>query len=332
MEIFWWLLLGALLAGYFALGGYDYGTQVLTPVVGRRDRGRRGVLAAVGPFVLGNEVWLVAVVGVLFGAFPLFEGVLLVGLFPLVVPLVLALVVGNAAIQLRSRFDAARSRRVADVLVVLGGAVPALLWGMILAVLLRGVRRGPEGYFFLGLADVAHPFVLVSGVATTTLFLAHGACFLALRSGGEVGERAGRIARTAAPTAATALLVTAGVGALSDLAAPGAPGALAVVGVAVLALAAAGPAGRTGRRGLAFAATTVAAVAPVVALGAGLFPFLLVTTGGEPLTIAAGAASPTTLGLLTGVAAVAVPAVVALQLWSWWAMRGRVDELTPSYH
>ena len=81
MELAWYALLGAFFAGYLVLGGYDYGVGLL---LARRTTpaGRRAALNAVGPFFLGNEVWLVAAVGILFGAFPTLEGELLSGLYP----------------------------------------------------------------------------------------------------------------------------------------------------------------------------------------------------------------------------------------------------------
>lgn len=112
LETVWLVLLGLLLAGYFVLGGYDYGAQMLHPLLRGRDgqdsraAGRTGgnaALDAIAPFFLGNEVWLVAFTGVLFGAFPHLEGSLLSGLYPLIVAILVGLVVGNAAVQLGGR-------------------------------------------------------------------------------------------------------------------------------------------------------------------------------------------------------------------------------------
>ena len=73
MTTFWWATLGLVVCGYFALAGYDYGVGMLLPAFDRDERQRRRVLGAFGPFFLANEVWLVAAVGLRFGAFPHLE-------------------------------------------------------------------------------------------------------------------------------------------------------------------------------------------------------------------------------------------------------------------
>jgi cytochrome d ubiquinol oxidase subunit II len=73
LENAWYLLLLSLFAGYFVLGGVDYGVGLL--LAGEPDPAqRRRALTAIGPFFLPNEVWLVVALGVLFGAFPMIEG------------------------------------------------------------------------------------------------------------------------------------------------------------------------------------------------------------------------------------------------------------------
>ena len=112
---------------------------MLAPLLGRDDPERRLILNAVGPFFPGNEVWLVAFVGVLFGAFPRLEGVLLPGMYPIVVVILLGLIVGNVAVQLRRRHKSARARRAWDGVVLAGGLVPAAGWGVAVGVLLGGL-------------------------------------------------------------------------------------------------------------------------------------------------------------------------------------------------
>ncbi|MEV0719728.1 cytochrome d ubiquinol oxidase subunit II [Asanoa sp. NPDC050611] len=84
MELAWFALLGLFFTTYLVLGGYDYGVGLLLSAAGG-DAERRAALTAVGPFFLGNEVWLVAALGILFGAFPRLEGELLAGYYPAVV-------------------------------------------------------------------------------------------------------------------------------------------------------------------------------------------------------------------------------------------------------
>ncbi|MEU8176435.1 cytochrome d ubiquinol oxidase subunit II [Microbispora hainanensis] len=323
----WPALLGLLLAGYFVLAGFDYGVQMLTSRLGRDDRERRALLNAFGPFFLGNEVWLVAAAGVLFGAFPLLEGRLLSGMYFPFAAILAGIVVGNAAVQLRSRHRGASARRLWDGLIFLGGLVPAVGWGLVTGRLLAGVPLDARNVFSIGPADLLHPFVLLCGATTTAVFLAHGAAFLAWRTGGEPGARAARAgcrALLVAAVAAVAVLVTGFLSSARHALVNPWP-ALATGAALVVALLTGAALLRAGRTGRAFAATSCAAALPVVALGAGLHPFALVTSGtpGTGLRLAEAMAEAGTLRILTVFAAVMVPLMVLSQVWNWWMFRDR---------
>lgn len=105
MDILWLGVLALLLIGYFALEGFDIGLGMLLPVLGRTRRDRDRIVAAMAPFVLANEVWLVAAVGVLFGAFPSLEGRVLSGLYPVVVALLVSWILRDAGLWFRRRLD-----------------------------------------------------------------------------------------------------------------------------------------------------------------------------------------------------------------------------------
>ncbi|WP_030559393.1 cytochrome d ubiquinol oxidase subunit II [Streptomyces aureocirculatus] len=338
LETLWLTLLGLLLAGYFVLGGYDYGVQMLHPWLGSRggageDRaGRNGALDAIAPFFLGNEVWLVAFTGVLFGAFPHLEGTLLSGLYPLIVAILVGLVLGNAAIQLRGRSGGARARRVWDALIVFGGAVPALCWGLVIGLLLHGVPRRADGSFHIGFGAVFSPFVLACGVTTALLFAAHGAGFVALRSGPQLAARASRVGarllRGVAAVGALALLLT--------LFGAGASMTNRVTSAVVAALFTAALAGAWWsfahkHRVRAFAATCCATALPVLLVGAGHYPYLLISSAGTGLDIGHAVTDGATLKILSGFGVLVVPVILAYQSWSWWAFRGRTGRRHPSY-
>jgi cytochrome bd ubiquinol oxidase subunit II len=167
VEGVWVALLTFLACGYFALAGFDYGVGAVLRLVGRDERERRAVLRAVTPFFLGNEVWLVAAVGVLFGAFPRLEGELLSSQHTVFAVLLAGLVCFTVAVQLRSPGW--------DFVLVGGALVVAAGWG----VLLGRVLGGP---------------VVLWGVGMVVLFSLHGTVFLAWRLSGELRERARRIA------------------------------------------------------------------------------------------------------------------------------------------
>ncbi|WP_439663315.1 cytochrome d ubiquinol oxidase subunit II [Lentzea sp. HUAS TT2] len=122
METLWLVVLGTLTAGYFALAGFDYGTGLLLPF-----RGREVSLHRMNPFFLGNEVWLVAAIGVLFAAFPRLEGELLSGAHSTFTLVLAGLVLFMAAVQLRLWWW----------LVFTGALMVSVGWGLFLAHLLH---------------------------------------------------------------------------------------------------------------------------------------------------------------------------------------------------
>lgn len=352
LETAWLALLGLLLAGYFVLGGYDYGVQMLHPFLGGRgDRGDRddrddrdgregehkrtgqnAALDAIAPFFLGNEVWLVAFAGVLFGAFPHLEGTLLPGLYPLIVAILVGLVLGNAAVQLRRRARGVRGRRWWDALIVFGGTLPAVCWGLVVGLLLHGVPRRADGSFHIGFGDVFSPFTLACGATTALLFAAHGAAFVALRSEPELASRARHLGasllRGAAAVGALALLLTL-FGAGASMTNRAASAVIAALFGA--ALAGAWWHFARGNDISAFAATCCATALPVLLLGAGHYPYLLISSAGEGLTIGHAVTDGTTLKILSAFGALVVPTILAYQTWSWWAFRGRTGHRHPSY-
>ncbi|MEU7576242.1 cytochrome d ubiquinol oxidase subunit II [Streptomyces sp. NPDC041068] len=340
LETLWLALLGLLLAGYFVLGGYDYGAQMLHPHLGGgREAGREAARAdrnaaldAIAPFFLGNEVWLVAFTGVLFGAFPHLEGTLLSGLYPLIVAILVGLVVGNAAIQLRGRARGSGGRRMWGALIVFGGALPAVCWGFVLGLLLHGVPRRADGSFHIGFGDVFSPFVLACGVTTALLFAAHGAGFVALRSGPDLAARARELGAqllcgTFAAGSLALLLTLFGAGASMTN-----RGTSAVI-AALLAAALAGAwwSFSRGHHVRAFVATCCATALPVPLVGAGHYPYLLISSAGTGLTIDHSVTDGATLKILSAFGVLVVPTILAYQAWSWWAFRGRTGRRHPSY-
>jgi cytochrome bd-type quinol oxidase subunit 2 len=169
--------------GYLVLGGADLGVGMLLPYLGRTAAERRLVIAAVAPFFLGNEVWLVGGAGVLAGAFPRLEGTLFGAHLPVVVALVAGWVVRDMGLWLRGRVDAAGWRAGWDSAVVAGSWTAVLSWGGLFAGLLG---TGGSGV-------IASLVTLGTVVAVAAVFALHGGAFAAMRLRGAPLERARRL-------------------------------------------------------------------------------------------------------------------------------------------
>ncbi|MFE9138330.1 cytochrome d ubiquinol oxidase subunit II [Streptomyces sp. NPDC007355] len=183
METLAIALLAFFAAGWSVLAGADIGTGMLMPWLGRSDRERRLVLASFAPFFLGNEVWLVATLGVLVGCFPALEGELLSGQFPVLVALLTGWILRDAALWSRGRGPGPRWRAACDGAVTSGSWVVALSWGWLLAALLTGRPYAPA----------AGPTGVPAALAVAALFSAHGLGFATLRLTELPYERARRL-------------------------------------------------------------------------------------------------------------------------------------------
>ncbi|MET7331647.1 cytochrome d ubiquinol oxidase subunit II [Nonomuraea sp. NPDC005650] len=217
MEIF---VLAFFALGYLVLAGADIGVGMVLPYLGRSAAERREVIAAIAPFFLGNEVWLVATAGVLAGLFPELEGELLSGNYTLVVTLVLAWVVRDMGLWLRGRMPGLRWQAFWDGAIVAGSWGLALSWGMLLSHVLIG----------------RPPALVVAVLVVAVLFATHGLAFAALRLRGPLRERAAVLSGGAGE--ARTYLVTAAalvaVGVLAGLRLPLEPGTSGSVLVPVI--------------------------------------------------------------------------------------------------
>lgn len=208
MEI---LVLAFFTFGYLVLAGADIGVGMALPYLGRSAGERREVIAAIAPFFLGNEVWLVVAAGVLAGLFPALEGEVLHGNHTMVVTLLLAWVVRDMGLWLRGRVPGERWQVFWDGAIVAGSWGLALSWGGLLANLVLGV----EG-----------PVALLPALVVAALFVTHGLMFAALRLRGTLRERAAVLSGGAGETRTYALTSAAlvAVGALAGLRLPLEPG------------------------------------------------------------------------------------------------------------
>jgi len=322
MTTFWWFLLGFLTCGYFALAGYDYGVGMLLPAFEADERRRRQTLGALRPFFLANEVWLVAAVGLLFGAFPHLEGKVFAGAYVLVVTLLLGLVTFTASMQLRSRHPDAR--RGAWTAGIVGGAlVTALSWGLFLGNLVIGLPLSPDGSPSGDVLALFSPYAVLWGLGFVALFCLQGSAFLAVRAPAELTGRAVRLARAfSAPV--FAFLVIASVWGFFALDGVSAFGVGAVV-LAFVAFAVTRLGLFAKRYRVALVGSMALAACPALLAGTLRFPTVLAAPG-YALTLEQAATAPETFAVLAWFAPPAVLVLLVVQWLTWRAHRRPVDQ------
>jgi cytochrome bd-type quinol oxidase subunit 2 len=320
---FWFVVLVVFWTGFLVLEGFDLGVGMLHGVVGRDRQGRGLAIQSIGPLWDGNEVWLIVAVAGTFAAFPGWYATMLSSLYPVIVLLLVALIARGVSFEFGAKRDGPGWRRAWAAATTYGSLLVPLLIGVTIGNLLHGVPIGPDQEYAGSLVDLLNLYALFCGVTLVLLCLVHGASFLALRTTGELRERARRVGRRVGPPAAAAVIglafwtqTTAGGGALLSP-----PGIVAVLA----ALAAAWQVGR-GRDGLAFAATALTMAAAVVTIFVALHPRVMVSTLGSAndLTVTNTASSPYSMKVMTVAAAILFPVVLAYQGWTYHVFRRRV--------
>jgi cytochrome bd ubiquinol oxidase subunit II len=327
LQGFWFGVIAVLWAGFFVLEGFDFGVGMLLPFVGKDEKDREVALRAIGPVWDGNEVWLLTAGGATFAAFPEWYASVFSGFYLAFALLLVGLIIRGIGIEYRGKAQTAQGRRWCDAGVVVGSLLPALLLGVAFANFVRGVKLDSRHVMTGGFFDLLSPYALLGGLTTLSLFAFHGAVFLGLRVHGPVQVAAGRLARTLAIPAfvfgGAFLFWTMGVrgGWLSKV--------LAVV--IVLALVASIRALLLGRFGWSFSASALVALLVPVWVFACLWPNVLPASNGSKfsLTVHAASSSHYTLSVMTVVALIFTPIVLAYQAWTYWVFRARVGVPVP---
>jgi cytochrome d ubiquinol oxidase subunit II len=323
----WFILIAVLWTGYLVLEAFDFGVGMLLGLLSRgdraaKDRDRRVMINTIGPVWDGNEVWLLTAGGATFAAFPEWYATMFSGFYLPLLLILLALIVRVVAFEWRGKIDDPRWRSLADRCLMVGSWVPAVLWGVAFANLVRGVELDADHQYVGGFWALLNPFALLGGATTALIFLTHGAVFLALKSDGEVRARAGAFAARAS----VVTLVVAGLWAVWAQVAYSVPWTWAAVVVAAGALAVLVVATRRRREGVAFLASAVAIVGAVVLIFGSMYPDVMPAFDpANSLTVTNASSTSYTLTVMTWVAVVLTPLVLLYQGWSYWVFRKRIS-------
>ncbi|WP_265522139.1 cytochrome d ubiquinol oxidase subunit II [Oerskovia flava] len=324
----WFLLIAVLWAGYLVLEGFDFGVGMLLPVLSRdrdpraKDTKRRLTINTIGPVWDGNEVWLITAGGATFAAFPEWYATLFSGFYLPLLLILLALIVRGVAFEYRGKINDPVWARRCDQGIILGSWIPAVLWGVAFANLVRGVELDADHQFVGGFFSLLSPFALLGGAVTLLLFLLHGAVFLALKTDGETRAEARRLAGYFA----VAALVVAGSWAVWAQVAYSVTWTWAAVVVAAASLVGVILTNARGREGWAFTLSATAILAAVVLIFGSMYPDVMPATDpANSLTIDNASSTTYTLTVMTWVAVILVPVVLAYQSWTYWVFRRRLS-------
>ena len=332
LAYLWFFIVGVLFVGYFVLDGFDFGVGMSLPFLGKTDLARRQIINTIGPVWDLNETWVIVAGACLFAAFPEWYATLFSGFYLPLLLILLALILRGVSFEYRHRAedDAARGRF--DWMIVIGSAVPALLWGVAVGNIVQGVPIDENKEFTGSLLTLLNPYGLWVGITTLLLFFLHGVYFVGLKTDGQVHHDAQTLAkRLAIPTvifAAGCVVWTIAIAAGRD-----APLLWAVIAcgvIAAVALLASVFFNWIDKDGRAFAAGVVTIVFAVLTLWLALFPYVMPSTTDPAFSLTIENASSTdyTLTIMTWAAVIFLPLVLAYQGWTYWVFRKRVSRST----
>ncbi len=322
LATFWFILIAILWSGYFVLEGFDFGVGILLPFLGQSDGERRTMINTIGPVWDGNEVWLLTAGGATFAAFPGWYATLFSGFYLPLLLILVALIIRGVCFEFRSKVESPRWRAGWDRAIFFGSALPALLWGVAFANIVRGVPVNAAHVYTGNLLTLLNWYGLLGGLVTLSLFTLHGALFLGLRTAGELRARARRTAVRAALAAVPLAAVFLAVTQVSH----GRPATDVTAALAAVTLIGGAAAALRGREGWAFTGTALTLVLAVATLFGDLWPNVLPssTSHAYSLTVANASSAHYTLVVMSWVALVFTPIVLGYQGWTYWVFRQRL--------
>ncbi|MEZ0363241.1 cytochrome d ubiquinol oxidase subunit II [Mycobacterium sp. pUA109] len=329
LQELWFGVLAALFVGFFILEGFDFGVGMLMEPFGRVSKGdpeahRRAALNTIGPVWDGNEVWLIVAGASMFAAFPGWYATLFSTLYLPLLAIVVGMILRAVAIDWRGKIDDPKWRAWADFGIAVGSWLPAVLWGVAFAILVRGLPVDASHHVHLSVTDVLNAYTLLGGLATAGLFLLYGAVFVTLKTSGAIRDDA---LRFAAWLSVPVTVLVAGYGLWTQLA-YGKGWTWVVLAVAVVAqLATVALVLRRAFDGWAFLCAALVVAAVVTLLFGALYPNLVPSTLNPDwsVTIHNASSTPYTLKIMTWAALLGTPLAVAYQGWTYWVFRQRIS-------
>jgi cytochrome bd ubiquinol oxidase subunit II len=323
LQVFWFIVVAFFWTGFFVLEGFDLGVGALHMFVGKTDIERRVAINSIGPFWDGNEVWLIVAAASMFAAFPDWYASMFSALYLGLMLVLIALIIRGVSFEYRGKVTRPAWRATWDWTLTIGSIALPLLFGIGLGDLLHGLPINQNGDFTGTVLDLFTAYGVAFGITLLALTLAHGAMYLSLKTTGEVQARAERLAR---PLVAIALLAVAGFSIWTHVQSGRGVVPAPLQFVAFLLIVAAAWSIREGQAGWGFAATTAAIAATLASFWIALYPNLMVSSTNKSynLTVANSASGHYALTVMTVIALIFAPLVIAYQSWSYHVFRGRI--------
>ncbi len=327
LLVLWFILWGLLWAVYFVLDGFDLGLGIGSPFIAKSEKEKNILYHAIGPFWNGNEVWLITAGGVTFAAFPTAYAVLFSSLYTPLMLILFGLIIRGVGLEFRESVSSSGWKRFWEWAVFLGSFLPAFLFGVAFANLFKGIPIDEQGIFKGSTLDLLNFYGLLGGILFVLLFLLHGMLWLAVRTTGDLKDRAMGYARlTMFPVVIVAIGFLVATWFNTDLYVNylEKPLFYAVPSVLIPLMVIAGFGGvfyfsRKDNPLYAWFSSSLAIIGVTFFGIIGLYPNLIPSSlsSSYNITIYNGASSPLTLKIMLAVVLMFIPLVIAYQIWTY---------------
>ena len=327
LQTTWFILIAILWIGFFFLEGFDFGVGMLLPFLGKKDEERRAIINTIGSVWDGNEVWLITAGGATFAAFPQWYATMFSGFYLALFLLLVGLIIRGVSFEYRSKDPNPRWRHTFDWMIAVGSFLVPLLLGTAFADLVHGLPINQNMTFTGNFFTLLHPYGLIGGLTMVSVFLLHGANFLTLKLDGTLRERAREFAKKIYFVAAVIVVLLAiSTYFFTDITTKIGinPGVMPIAAVVVLLVTIYFINAKM--EGWAFISTGLHIVLTQIAFFTLMFPRVMVSTTDPAysLTIYNASSSQYTLSVMSVVALIFVPIVLAYQAWTYYMFRKRI--------
>ncbi len=326
LQLFWFIIVGVLFSGFFFLEGFDYGVGMSVITLAKDDREVNQTIGAIGPVWDLNEVWLLTAGGAMFASFPYWYASLFSGYYNILFLILVGLILRGVTFEFRHHSQTEKGKRFwSRVLGVSSFAIP-FLFGLMFTSLIQGVPMDAQGNVFAHFTDYVNLLSVVGGVAVALLSWLHGLNYLALKTEGELRERAHQWANILYFVLYAGEVVFAVLLAIfTDFFQKHFLATLILLVVIVGLTVFAHLSVRAKREMSAFLASGLTFIALVALLFQGLFPRVMIATNSAHDILIKNASSTTyTLTTMTIVALCILPFVLAYIGWTYWVFRKRL--------
>lgn len=323
-NIIWFILITVLFTGFFILEGFDYGVGMM--ILGRPLNERTQFIKSIGPHWDANEVWMITAGGASFAAFPHFYASMFSTFYFALFLMLLALIMRGVAFELRGKFETSNWKNLWDCSIIFGSFVPALLWGVAMANLLKGLPIDSKMHYLGGFLDLLSPYTILAGIFFVFLFAFHGITFLMMKIADEriLFDLRKKSAYVGIAAWATYLLFI--IASIFETDVMSKTIGVIIFSAALGVLFSGWQFARANKQKSAFICTAVTIAMTTVGLFVALFPRLMVSSLNSEwsLTIYNAASTEGTLIIMTVAAVIFVPIVLAYQFWTYKTFKERI--------